>query len=131
MYRIHRAIGMGSDQLLQALIGSERKDLSEGHSRHMQAFRDDQRAFPDAAELLREVSRRGALVAWATSAKPEEIDHLKQVVGAGREVEHVTGSDDVERTKPSPDLFKATLDACGLEPGRALVVGDTKWDIEA
>ena len=40
-----------------------------------------------------------------------------------------TTKDDVEATKPAPDLVHAALDKAGTD--RAVMVGDTKWDIEA
>src|SRR5918911_585184 len=131
MYAIHRAIGMGSDQLVEHLLGGPNEAASNGHSRHMQDLRDDQRPFAGAADLLREVKRRGAMVALATSAKPEEIEHLQDLIGARDAVDVVTGSQDVERSKPAPDLFQVTLERCGLDARDAFAVGDSRWDIEA
>ena len=131
MYRIHRSIGMGSDTLLEHLIGDQDRTFSEAHSEQMKQFKGDQDAFDGAADLLREIHRRGVLVALCTSAKPDEIEHLQDVIGAREAVDHVTGSQDVESSKPAPDIFSATLERCGVRPERAIAVGDTKWDIES
>ena len=71
------------------------------------------------------------MVALATSAKPEEIEHLQDLIGARDALDVVIGSQDVERSKPAPDLFQVTLERCGLDAGDAVAVGDSRWDIEA
>lgn len=42
-----------------------------------------------------------------------------------------TSIDDVETSKPEPDIFGAALEKVGVEPSRALVVGDTIYDVDA
>ena len=37
----------------------------------------------------------------------------------------------VEASKPAPDIFALALERLELDPGRTMVVGDTRWDIEA
>ncbi len=43
----------------------------------------------------------------------------------------MTGADDVAASKPAPDVFLEALDSAGVCPDRALVVGDSVWDVEA
>jgi beta-phosphoglucomutase-like phosphatase (HAD superfamily) len=43
-----------------------------------------------------------------------------------------TSGDDVEKTKPAPDIFSTALaKLTNVSPEQALVVGDTPYDIEA
>ena len=67
----------------------------------------------------------------ATSAQQWQLDRLRQALAADEAVDHVTNADDVEESKPSPDIVAAALEVSGLEPEGAVMVGDTKWDVEA
>jgi HAD superfamily hydrolase (TIGR01549 family) len=129
MYRIHRAIGMGSQQLIKDLIGRDQPDLSELHSEKYRPLRDEGRRFERAADLLREVKRRGGRVMLATSAKPEELEVLLGKLDAGDAVHGVISSKDVEAAKPEPDLFARALETGELDPEHAVAVGDSVWDI--
>ena len=131
MSRIHPLIGMGSDQLVERLIGRESDDASDAHSRHYEAFKDDIKAFPKAAELVKEADRRGARAVLATSSGEDDLPVLTDAIGAGDAVDYVVSKSDVEESKPAPDIFEAALKALDLDPARTLVVGDTPWDVEA
>lgn len=89
------------------------------------------RPLPGARSLVRDVSRRGATVVLATSAKQRDIDDLLRALDLGDAIDHVVHAADVESAKPAPDIFAAALDAAGCAPEQAVVVGDTVWDVEA
>jgi len=131
MARIHPLIGMGSDQLLQALFGEEREGLGDLHTKHFKPYKADLHALPGAADLLAEVARRGAQVVLATSAKQDDLDDMLDAIGAGDVVDEIIHGDMVGASKPAPDIFATALDRLGLDPGQTMVVGDTRWDIEA
>jgi HAD superfamily hydrolase (TIGR01509 family) len=131
MSRIHPLIGMGSDQLVHRLIGRESEEASDAHSRHYELFKKEIKAFPRAAELLTELARRGARVVLATSSDEEDLERLREAIGAEHAIEDAVSKGDVEHSKPSPDIFEAALKKFDLESGRTLVVGDTPWDVEA
>jgi HAD superfamily hydrolase (TIGR01549 family) len=130
-YRIHRAIGMGTPQLIKELTGRDQPELSEVHSRHYKSLGEEAQAFPGAADLLREVARRGGTVVLATSAKAEELDRLLEKLGAGDAVHHVVSSKDVEAAKPEPDLFARALETAQSDAAHAVAVGDSLWDLVA
>lgn len=131
MSRIHPLIGMGSDQLVHRLIGRESAEASDAHSRHYEPFKREIRAFARAADLLGELARRGARVVLATSSDEEDLARLREAVGADGAIEDAVSKGDVERSKPSPDIFEAALDKLGLRADRTMVVGDTPWDVVA
>ncbi len=132
MSAIHRLIGMGSDQLVGELLGHESEEASDGHTKHFEELMPEIQAFPGASDLLDEVHRRGAMVVLATSASEHELEAMLQAVDAPEgSIDHITKKDDVEQSKPSPEIFKVALDAIDLDPARVLVVGDTVWDVEA
>ena len=131
MSAIHRLIGMGSDQLVKAVLGAESEELSDAHSRHFAPLRQEIRSFPRAADLLREVRRRGGKVVLATSAKADDLDALRNAIDADDAIDALTSSVDVDSSKPSPDIFTTALEKSGLDARNAIVLGDTVWDIEA
>jgi HAD superfamily hydrolase (TIGR01509 family) len=128
---VHRCIGMGSDQLLQTLVGDGRDDLKESWRRQFDPLKREITAFPAAARLLRVVHDRGALVVLASSSEEADIAALLEAVDAGDVIDEVTSSGDVDKAKPAPDVFRAAMDKAGLIPSRAIVVGDTVWDVLA
>lgn len=133
MSRIHPLIGMGSDQLLEDLLGEEREGLSDVHAEYYKPYKEELlHAFPRAADLLAAVAKRGAQVVLATSSKEEDLDKLLDALGAEDDViADIVHGDLVGSSKPAPDIFAVALDHLDLDPEQTIVVGDTKWDIEA
>lgn len=131
MSSIHPLIGMGSDQLVKRLIGRDSDEASDAHSRRYEPFKDEIKAFPGAADLLRELARRGARVVLATSADEEDLDRLREAIDAEDAIDEAVSKGDVEHSKPAPDIFEAALKKFDLNPERTMVVGDTRWDVEA
>ena len=43
----------------------------------------------------------------------------------------MTSADDVDRSKPHPDVFDAALRAGAIDRERAVAVGDSLWDVQA
>lgn len=134
-WRIHRGIGMGSSLLLADLLGDDADRLADrakdGHARHYRELADLQRPFDGARDLVRAVAERGARTVLATSAAPAELEELLKVLDLDDVLTGVTSAKDVEAAKPEPDLIQAALRIAGVPPERAVLVGDTGWDVEA
>jgi len=131
MNAIHRLVGMGGDQLVPRVLGHENEEASRRRSVRYGELVRDAVAFPKAGDLLRAVHASGLAVVLATSAPDEELAVARNLIGADEAVDAVTRKDDVEHTKPEPDLFEAALRAGGVDRARALVVGDSVWDVQA
>ena len=86
---------------------------------------------PGAADLLCATARLGLDVVLATSAKDDEVDLMMAALGAGDAVSAVVSSGDVDRAKPDPDIVRKALDESGIDPGRAVMIGDAIWDVLA
>ena len=132
VWRIHRHVGMGGDQLVPALVGErvdEEKgdDIRDTRDELYAELIDEVEPFDGAAELIAELGERGRTVVLASSSPDDEIQHYLELLGDPG-VDHTT-NDDVEATKPEPDLVKAALAKAGTDD--AVMVGDTPWDIEA
>ena len=129
--RIHRLVGMGTDELLDTLFGRPRPELKPERARHFEALKREIRAFPRAAELLRTVHDRGVRVVLATSAEKSDLEALLAAIDADDAIDAVTSAGEVEAAKPAPDLFAVALEEAGTPAEATVVVGDTVWDVEA
>jgi HAD superfamily hydrolase (TIGR01509 family) len=136
MARIHRAIGMGSDQMLDALLPAGRDPdgdagLRAAHGALYATYWRRQRPLPGAADLLRACKKRGLTVVLASSADEREFAALRAALGADDAIDEATSSADVERSKPAPDLVQVALEKARVPPDAAVFVGDTVWDVRA
>ncbi|MBN3932251.1 HAD family hydrolase [Streptomyces verrucosisporus] len=133
---IHRTIGMGSDQLLARFLGEDREPgeaaaVSAAHHTLYAEYWPRLAPLDKAAELLRACADRGWTVVLASSARGDELEAMRRAVGADDAVTAATSSDDVEASKPAPDLVRSALDHARVAPDRAVFVGDTVWDVAA
>jgi HAD superfamily hydrolase (TIGR01509 family) len=136
MASIHRAVGKGSDRLLDALLPADRdRDADEGvrtaHSALYSTYWSRLRPLADAAALLRACRQRGLRVVLASSADEREFAVLREALDAEDAIDGATSAGDVDRTKPAPDLVEVALDRAGVRAGQAVFVGDTVWDVQA
>ncbi|MFI0786077.1 HAD family hydrolase [Streptomyces lydicus] len=136
MADIHRAVGMGADHLIGHLLGPERdRDVdaavSAAHKTLYAEYWPRLAPFDGAADLLRAVAGRGWTVVLASSASEAELNAMRTALDAEDALTAVTGADDVESSKPAPDLVQQALAEAGTEPGNAVFVGDTVWDMKA
>jgi HAD superfamily hydrolase (TIGR01509 family) len=137
VWRIHRHIGMGGDQLVGALTDdrTEREHGDEIRSTESEVYReliDEVETMASSRELIEELKRRGHTVILASSAKDWEVDHYLDLLDARSLADGWTTSADVESTKPHPDLIHAALERAGEgEAGSAVMIGDTPWDVRA
>jgi HAD superfamily hydrolase (TIGR01509 family) len=135
LWRIHRAVGMGGDQLVPALVGPK---LDEEKGDDIRAARDEiytgglmEEVAPldGAHELIAELKDRGLRVVLASSSPRDELERYLDLLDARELADAWTTKDDVEATKPEPDLILAALEKAKTES--AVMVGDTPWDVEA
>ena len=136
LWRIHRHIGMGGDQLVAALTddATEREQgdaIRTAEKALYMALIEEVEATEGSRELIEDLKRRGHTVVLASSAKDSEVDHYLDQLDARDLADAWTTSADVEHTKPQPDLVRAALGKAGADEDDAVMVGDTPWDIEA
>ena len=134
VWRIHRHIGMGGDQLLAAVAGDEVEERDGDAIRAAEgalflATIQSASVLEGARELIEDLKAGGRKVVLASSAKAQEVDHYLDLLDARDLVDGWTTSADVESTKPEPDLVRAALDQLGTDD--AVMVGDTPWDVQA
>jgi HAD superfamily hydrolase (TIGR01509 family) len=136
IWRIHRHIGMGGDQLVPALTDDELEArlgdrIRAAEGRHYATMIGEVEPMRDATRLIEEIRARGHRVLLASSAKAEEVDRYLDLLGARGLADGWTSSADVGSTKPEPDLVQTALEKAGADADDAVMVGDTSWDVEA
>ena len=138
VWRIHRRIGMSGGLLVQALsreIGQrltpEQADaLQERHAAAFARYRAAIPLLPGARELLQQLSRAKVPYAIATSGRREGAQPALEKLGVRPEIPVITRNE-VQRAKPDPDLFLAAAQRLNVPMARAMVVGDSVWDLLA
>jgi len=136
VWRIHRHIGMGGDQLVEALTDARTEhergdDVRAAEAELYLELIDEVEPFDAAHGLIADLKERGCAVVLASSAKAEEIEHYIDLLDARDLADAWTTAADVEATKPEPDLVRAALDRAGSSADDAAMVGDTPWDVKA
>ena len=136
LWRIHRHIGMGGDQLVAALAG---EGFDREHGDDVRAAEkvlyaqliDEVQPLAGARALIEDLKGARPRVILASSAKPEELEHYLTLLDARSLVDDWTDSGDVDATKPEPDLVLAALEKAGATPKDAVMIGDSTWDCHA
>jgi HAD superfamily hydrolase (TIGR01509 family) len=136
MHAVHRAVGLGSDDLVARLLGDDRdKDedaaLSDAHTVLYAQYFDRLPALRDAGSLLRRLHEDGWTVVLATSASGPELSALRAAIDADDVIAATASADDVEQGKPAPEPVRHALELAGAPAERAVFVGDTVWDMRA
>lgn len=136
MHRIHRLIGMGSEQLIDELLPADRdKDgddaIGAAHGALFSVHWPGLKPTRGAAELLRRCADAGLVVVLASSSNVTEVAAMRETLGSDDLLTAVTTATDAEHSKPAPDIFAAALAAGNLRPEDAIVVGDARWDVES
>jgi HAD superfamily hydrolase (TIGR01549 family) len=134
LWRIHRHIGMGGDQLVAALVGKEADEqhgdgIRDAEKQAYMSLIGEVAPLEGARELITDLRERDHTVILASSAKPDEVDHYVDLLVVRELVHGWTTSGDVEKTKPQPDLVVAAMEKAGGDD--AVMIGDSVWDCQA
>jgi HAD superfamily hydrolase (TIGR01509 family) len=125
---------MGGDRYVAALAGDEVEErlgdeLRAEWERQFDELIDETEPLEGARELVAELKQRGATVVLASSSIDRHLQAFVDKLGVRNLVDGWTNKDDVEASKPEPDLVEAALEKSGTRD--AIMVGDTPWDCEA
>jgi HAD superfamily hydrolase (TIGR01509 family) len=134
---VRRSIGMGGDKLMPAVSGiSESSDRGGRISTRrgeifMATYLPALRPTPGARELIERLLADGFVLAVASSAAEDELQPLLERAGVADLLHRRTSSDDADSSKPDPDIVQAALREAAVDPGDAIMIGDTPYDVEA
>ncbi|MGW1963534.1 HAD family hydrolase [Streptomyces sp. NPDC001935] len=136
MREVHRAVGLGSEDLIEHLLGKDRDPEDDGqlkaaHHALYATFFDRLPPMEGAGDLLRALADRGWAIVLATSAGGAELSALRRAIDADDVILGAASADDVSSGKPAPDPVARARELAGVPSERAVFVGDTVWDMKA
>ncbi len=137
--KVRPLIGMGGDKVLPETVNVS-KDSEEGKkisksrkeifkSRYLSSLKP----FPHALDLLQHMHDCGLKLVIATSAEPDELHAMLDIIGPDAEglFEKQTTSKDAKNSKPDPDIMHVALERIGYSAHEVVMIGDTAYDVEA
>jgi HAD superfamily hydrolase (TIGR01509 family) len=134
---VRRQIGKGGDELIPVFVPWWKREPVEEPLKTFRefVFRSEYlsqvKPLPKVREFAEELKRRGIKLALASSTKKRDLEDYKKMMNVGDLLDEATTSDDVQRSKPHPDVFSVTLKRLGLEARECIALGDTPYDAEA
>ena len=137
VWRLHRLIGMGGDQVPTAVGGEDLERRAGDQAREQQgkevdALLEEMAPLPGARDLLVAIKERGHRLVLASSGQQRHVDVFLDKLDARGVADDWTSSADVEVSKPAPDLLQVALKKLGAPPdASSVMVGDSVWDVEA
>ena len=134
MWRLHRHVGMGGDKYVAAVAGDDVEErLGDGLRDRWEELFDEAIGevvpFDGAREFIVDLKERGLTVVLASSSIEAHLDHFLDLLDIRDVADAWTMKDDVESSKPDPDLVATALEQAGTRD--AVMVGDTPWDVES
>ncbi|XGV95604.1 MAG: HAD family hydrolase [Leptolyngbya sp. BL-A-14] len=136
--QVRPLIGMGGDQIIPRFapglndhdgtgkqIADRRKELI------LTKFGSRLTSAKGARALVQRLQEDKLHLIVASSATTEELDILLKVAQIDDLLDEFTTSDDAEASKPEPNIVEAALTRAKLAPDRAVMLGDTPYDVEA
>jgi HAD superfamily hydrolase (TIGR01509 family) len=130
-------IGKGGDKLIPVFLSPEEQN---DHGRELEEWRSHRfknrylpliRPFSAVPNLLQRVREAGLRTAVASSAKRDELEQFLEIAGVARLIDKATSSEDVDESKPAPDVFEAVLNNLQIQGKDAVAIGDSPYDAEA
>lgn len=135
---LKQQIGKGSEYIIGELLSQSEyekhyDDISNYRKEYYQENLLSQvRPFPKVRELFEKIKADGKQIVLASSARHETIAHYKELLNIEDLIESATSTDDVDKSKPEPDIFIAALDKLdGIDKSEVVVVGDSPYDATA
>lgn len=135
--RARSQIGKGGDKLIPFFLSDEAQRV---HGKELDAWRSERfkakylpliRPFSAVPDLLTRARDAGLKIAIASSAKKDELEKYLDIARITKLVDAATSSDDVEESKPAPDIFEVVLKKLAVDGGSAVAIGDSPYDAQA
>ncbi len=132
---LRQQIGKGGSFIISDLLSpSEAEKLDSDITQYRKQYYQDNllekiQPFPKVKELFAAIKDDGIKIVLASAAREETIAHYKKLLDIEDLIDGATSTDDVEQSKPEPDIFLAALEQISdFSPQEIIVVGDSPYD---
>ena len=134
IWRLHRHVGMGGDKYVAAVCNEDvEARLGDSLRARWEELFDtvinEVEPLAGARQLVVDLKARGHAVVVASSSIERHLDVNLDKLRIRELVDGWTTKDDVEQSKPEPDLVAAAMAKAGTQD--AVMIGDSPWDITA
>jgi phosphoglycolate phosphatase len=131
---IRNIIGLGLREAVHTLFpeGADHLhlDIAERYRAHFFSSNEAPSSlFEGAMEVIETLHRAGYLLAVATGKGRSGLNQALESTGLGGYF-HATRTADETFSKPHPDMLFEILDELGMQASRALMIGDTEYDLQ-
>lgn len=136
---INRIVGFGSRVMIERAFALRQRHLAEGQLDALQAvFLDHYTAnvpgrsqpFPGAIEAIERFQAAGYITAVCTNKLEGMSLSLLEALGVVGHFKAICGGDTFPMRKPDPGHLLRTIAMAGADPERAVMVGDSRTDID-
>lgn len=135
---LRNQIGKGSEYIIPEFISEkEYKEKGEDISNYRKEYYQENllsqvKPFEKVPELFKRLKTDGIKVVLASSAREGTLEYYQDLLKIDDLADGATSKDDVDQSKPEPDIFKAALSKLdGVTVEDAIVVGDSPYDAQA
>jgi phosphoglycolate phosphatase-like HAD superfamily hydrolase len=82
-------------------------------------------------ELFERIKDDRKRIVLASSGKQKDTEYYVDLLKIDHFIEGYVSGDEAGRSKPAPDIFTACLEKFKLARNESIVIGDTRFDVEA
>ncbi len=82
-------------------------------------------AYEGAIPFIRLLRNKGKILSVATSSSRAGVTLALNKLGIYEEFQYIITGDDVEKAKPSPEIYLRALQLANMQPGEAIVIEDS------
>lgn len=136
--QVRPLIGMGGDQIIPMLAPGLNNQEGEGKAISdrrkeliLNQLGPSLKSAPGSRALVQRLQAEGLKLVIASSATAQELSLLLKVAEVEDLISEVTAAGDAEASKPAPDIVEAALKKLQMAPDKAVMLGDSPYDIEA
>lgn len=131
-------MGTGRKNVIRTFLDEYGGDLpviemyKEKDRRLEEAIRTDKVLMKEGViEILRFLKESGCAIALATSAKRDRVMHQLKNANIEKEFDVIISGDEVENSKPDPEIFLRAAQKLGVKPENCIVIEDSPAGIRA
>ncbi len=133
--RLRQQIGKGSEYIIGDLLSPDEaekyeSDIAQYRKQYYQEnLLQKVQPFSQVKELFQAIKADGIRIVLASAARKETIAHYKKLLDIENLIDSATSTDDVDKSKPEPDIFQTALEKLkDIQPEEIIVVGDSPYD---